>query len=678
MRTRIPVSVVRLIESFQKPDFKPIQSLRYVDSSSTPEPSFAGSAIAKKLQTDKDIKESRTWMHASAPYVVRKNANSRAATFHEHLSSNPLPSSPTTMDMLNRQVFYSKAISLLIGTWGDLEAIVPLLERSLEEGVPISTPTFTQILQSTLHHPSPEQRRVIIQSAIPLFPDKLDIPLLDLVLRHLIRDSSIGPDAVESTINQCLALEGKNGKENWPWEVWELMLYAYTPNGDFASASKLLREFKSVVCSYLAGPSTSANPKRLETEEKEAIIRFYTGIMNVWCLFASAKQRNRIKIGSHIPRQLTKDMIQVMGEEQMNVRFITAWLKAEIVAENWDSLNEIIEKFFEVEMGEEISDSVASEAWATLFSAYDTQAPSLLPLRTCIAYYIARGVFEQFGSIDDFSFPNPSRPLNPKSMSKSVINSILRAVFHPLQNRGLKNETAKVDLPLLLCVLRLLKSYLPVQKEGPHQTTIDILSAGLYHTAQSLPSSTLHSLALSSSNVLSLPTSKSYRSMLKKKKWAQHGLGKEEWEILTRAIHYHRLSLASENGLSDSETDLVHLPLSIPVARLATTTPTVEHDDDKWTSTITARYPLNNKQTSSSTQVLFPAVMILLERLVIAFAMIEIDENNPLDVKTREGMDDTELLKTIMKSVYEDLNYLSRRERRVAKRDKKTAGGYQV
>lgn len=723
MRARVPPSVISTIESFNKPDFRPVTAFKGVLD---PPPTRGRGKTIHKARPNKPLPKSTTANPASVPYLLRSSGLSPAQTIHSYLLSHPLPSPPSTSDIIQRQKLYSTFISSLLSSNSDtsLSIIPDILRWSFEERVPITSITLTQILHRSLQSPDLSVRLSTVRNILPLLPDRLDIPLLDTLLRAFIRDGAPAAHHVHSIITDCLALEnvGKDkgiGKGGWPWELWDVGMAAYVPKGDFEGAMEMLEEIKVVVQSYLAGPSSSASPPTLSARQKECLLRVYTTTLNTWRISTStgSPRQGHTRLKSAVPRELAEQMISVVGEPegQAGMMFLNAWLRAEREAENWEVVEGI------VEMMMDSSQELDCRTWTTIFNLYTTPA-RLPPLRFAVHHLLRQSPSDIWpppsnpntNSKVENSFPNPNRSLHFPLLTTDVIISIIRAVFYPA---GMSIEEAsardELDLPLAVLILRLTSS-------TPERKLIDLMSSCIFHTAQTLspllptfPLSSISSSSASSSSssssslsshsiisALSRPSSSRLKLKGKRKgRWVRLGMNKDEWDLVTGIIH--RLRMVEKVGQAggkvgeEERIEMVHLPLSMPIARLATDSssplpskPAISSkneesksprsSDDLTTTSLTHHSPSSADSDSTSalperrqpiTALILPQLIKLLETFAVVMYQCRAVSGGSKEKEGQRPEDEKDVLKEVMREVNGEVMYPSRRERRIMKRE---------
>ncbi|KIR32116.1 hypothetical protein I352_05346 [Cryptococcus deuterogattii MMRL2647] len=716
MRARVLPSVISTIDTFNKPDFRPVTALKGLFD--TP-PTRGRAKTTHKARSSKSLLRSTADNPVSIPYLLRSSDSSPAQTIYNHLLSNPLPSSPSTSDIIQRQKLYSNFISTLLSSNSDITlSIIPdLLRRSFEERVPITSTTLTQILNHSLPSSDLSVRLSTVRNILPLLPDRLDIPLLDTLLRAFIRDGAPDAHHVHSIITDCLALEnvGKDkgtGKRGWPWELWDVGMAAYVPKGDFRGAMEMLEEINAAVQAYLDGPSSSISPPTLSARQKECLLRVYTTVLNSWRISTSirSQSQSRTRFKSTVPRELAEQLISFVGEPegQAGIMFLNAWLRAERETENWELVAGIVETMMN------LSQELDRQTWTTIFNLYTTPA-SLPPLRLAVHHLLHQLPSDIWlppsdpntNSKGDNSFPNPNRPLHFSLLTTDVITAIIRAVFYPA---GMSIEEAsaedELDLPLAVLILRLTSS-------TPDRKLIDLLSSCIFHTAQTLsplltklpllssPSSASSSLS-SQSIISALSRPSSSRLKLKGKgkgRWVRLGMNKDDWDLVTGVVHRLRMVEKVDQVGADVEEEqrmeVVHLPLSMPIARLITysspsspSQPATPKDEeakflspsaDLSTTSLTHHSPSPSNPGSISTTpetrqsitaLILPQLIKLLETLVMVMHQCRAISQDSKEKEGQMSKDEKEILKEMMQEVNGEVMYPSRRERRIMKRER--------
>ncbi|KAK8858909.1 hypothetical protein IAR55_003140 [Kwoniella newhampshirensis] len=732
MRVRLPPSVISTIESHLRPDFRPVLSLstildptiatstmaartadvpqrsRHPTSIQQTSPTYntlgrstvAGPSQSRKLRPTTDP------LPLSVPHLLRHHpAESHLTTANSYLLSDPFdPTSPSSV--LRRQVTYSRFISTFLTHPSGLSSIRSLLSRSLSERVPISTPTLTTILKSVLDSSSDIHERVqVIHCILPLLPDQLDVPLLDLLLRNVIRDTGAEPQVVEEMISDCLKLSGVESKEGWPWQIWDLVLLAHAKKGDFRTAVSLLADFKQVVQNHL-DPSDSLSDMSttgpiLSEAERRAVCQSYNTVLNIW-LDPDTSSATRLpggRVASLVPRQLAKDLIGLLGGEKPTVRFLNSWMRAERMAENWEAARKVWELIEGQSSPEgstlqseqaDVQDKIGqrqdkvrgktdlvpcdrergsneegpdSESWTNLFLLYlgPISNDRLPPLRTTLRKFLTQSAQS-----------NPNRSVTYPLLSLKVIKSIFQAIFGQSSQR-----VGTVDLPAALVLMRLVRS----TGINLDRRTIDTISAGLMISTRSMSVSEQKNLGVGVDGRQTRRRRRSRKTSefgLEGKGWTSLGLGLNEWDTISETLCKIRLEERDDSD-KHRKVDMVHLPLSIPVGR-TNDRPTEFTDHDHPSSgpkqeisvmkfSPSPRLLSNHHSFPNSPNTLIELLSpltTLIERTIVALYR---SATAPAKGSSKvEDQDDGEILRLIMSKVNEEILPPSRRDRRRAKK----------
>ncbi|WWD18803.1 hypothetical protein CI109_103258 [Kwoniella shandongensis] len=736
MRVRLPPSVISTIESHLRPDFHPVLSLStilnpvldpnttstsrrrtrrttsetssnggtssaHADSSASYSSNVAGPSQPRVIRPTSDA------IPLSVPHLLRHTAPQKHINAaHAYLSSDKFdPSSPTSL--LRRQVTYSRFISTFLSHPSGLPAIRTLLSRSLSEGVPISTPTLTNILKSVLDSTSHITDRVaIIQSILPLLPDRLDLPLLDLLMRNVIRDTEADPAVVEKMIEDCLKLDGCStaggGREGWPWQVWDLVLLAHAKRGEFREAINLLAEFKQVVEKHINSHSPSNGETELSDDQKAAVCRAYTTVLNIWHSQDPNTKASRIpggRVGSLVPRQLAKDLIGLLGGERPGLGFLNSWMKAERMAENWEAARKVWELIEgrgderdsaqagyalqreasvsgpgeeDVETStslvaskmETVDEGPNAISWINLYSLYlhPSSSDNLPPLRSSLRQLLSQS-----------SQTNPNRNSSFSILSPPVIRSILKAIFHHHGSSG-ASAGEMVDLPCALLILRLVNSARNIELD---RRTIDYLASGLMNTTRSFSESEKKRLGVW---VAKRTSRKANGGRGGRRGWTKLGLDLEEWDTISAALHRVRVRTRTQAeggvGKEGKVVEMIHLPMSIPIGRVNITNTSqsvtegdIELADQQQQQQVVIASSNSELDTTTTTELVAPLIT-LLERTIVSLYRHEYSSTND------DGVEDGEILRQIMTRINEEVLPPSRRDRRRAKanREFRTVG----
>ncbi|OCF37344.1 hypothetical protein I316_01253 [Kwoniella heveanensis BCC8398] len=772
MRIRLPPSIIASIESHLRPDFHPVRSLspalqsgtdarsktessrlRPLRPISSAEPthtdstyqvravgplsdekqyngnerlgssSRSGSSTQRATQPSRSPSTSYNYeidtLHLDVPHLLRNSPKSQSHldTAHQYLTKQRFdPASPVSR--LRRQITYSKMISAFLSHPQGLDAIHTFLDRSLQEGIPISIPTLTAILHSVSSSPDLNERMKVVHGILPLLPEQLDIPLLDVLLRTVIRDTSPEPEMVEKMIVDCLKLDHRGSRDRWPLEVWDLLLSAYAQRRDLRGAIKVLGELKDTVRPSFGTTTTSAlasssNAGILSQKDKQAICKAYTTVLKAYRNHRSYLQSNGqtrrsrscVAQSALIPRQLAADLIELLGGERPSTGFLNAWLRIERengevevaesvwkiiigayrdadsfgaaagaesgqgvvadsigVAEKHDPVSESAGVAKTREIGDSAQDGPDSESWRSLFALYDpstsTRTPSLPPIRTSLRRLFAQNRLTP-------SSVSTDTPLLTAPLFNSIVRAILdgrTASSAAAATQPAATSTIMIDFPALLVVIQQMR-WAGVQ---PDRKTIDFISASL-----------MHHVTYNGNMLLAQQVEIGFHPRYRRagatagagnkggkisKRWKRMGLGLPDWDFVSEVIHqtrleqYHqdlrgraakgnRLHLEGPQEEPLLYPEMVYLPLSMPVgrltgqssagqseppssmpisgARIITTgfsSDSCPNSTGERNTTLASDPSLGSKQKQPLPSLILPALVVLIERIIVSSA----------------------------------------------------------
>ncbi|WWC71100.1 uncharacterized protein I206_105053 [Kwoniella pini CBS 10737] len=601
MRVRLPPSVITQIESHVRPTFHPVLTL------SNPETTLPTASRIPIPHSESWPKEKRIARPLSAPvplssgYFFRtksKNQKSHLTSAHDYLSSESLEISNST-SCIRRQVTYSRLIVGFLDHPNGLEAIQSLIERSLKENIPISIPTLTSILHSTLRSEDLNDRRSIVNMVLPILPEKVDIPLLDVLLRVIIRDIHPDPSMIEKMINDCLSLpkeqkdnindvqKGKSkGKENWPLEIWDLLFTSYYQIGDLKGSLELLEEYKQVF--------HNLNLVLIGEKDQRAISKVYTTIMNTW---RRSKQINKEE--SNFPKNLAKDLVEILGKEiKPSLGFLNSWMKAEIKTGNKNNFKkvwELIEICNEVEIEKE-KNLPNEESWLSLFQFYFNNCSNNIEKDTNKNKIenLIKELFKQ-------------KKLYPKSikLNISIFEIIIKCCF-------------KFELNLII-ILNLIKK-LNYFKILPNRKFIDLISSEILKNIFNNKNLTINQqvklnfLLTNKSSFLTILKNNNSNKFEKQKKKKRMGLNYLEWDLISEIIN---------NQQQTHKQDFIWLPLSMPIARLnyqnqnfISSHNNFSQNSSTSSSSSSLEIQNTNYQNQNLPEKVLPSLIILIEKLI--------------------------------------------------------------
>ncbi|OCF75485.1 hypothetical protein I204_04341 [Kwoniella mangroviensis CBS 8886] len=639
MRVRLPPSVISQIESHIRPELPPVftlssilQQQRYPQA--FPQPP-SGARKSKKPYTlatgDYGLlpcPESQPTSF-SPSYLFRTSSTSHLATAHQHLSSQAFdPSSPQSL--LNRQVTYSKLISAFVDHPKGLEAIVSLVDRSLNEKVPVSISTLTSILKCSISSEDITSRTSIINKILPILPEKLDIPLLDVLLRAVMKDINPEIGVVEQMISDCLSLEcsdntstGKMGKEQWPLEIWDLLFTSHSQRSDIKQSMNLLERFRQIVLRKIdTSPcsSTVLISEVLDEKDRHAICKVYTTVLNTW-----RRSNDIYKIQSTFPRNLAMDLVDLIGEgHKPSVGFLNSWMKAERQTGDINASRRVWNLIESKVLEDELPNN---DSWIALFQLYSTpgkssSVKSIPPIRTSIKRLLNQ--VKQYPKVT--------------LINALTINTILKS-------------TLSSDLPLSLYVLRQMRKW----GITPGRKTIDLVSAEMMKIILRLPLSDQVKLGIRHSMIRN--DSSSMRS-----KRMRMGLKLHEWDLITETVHDIRIRENPTGMEIGTDKEMIWLPLSMPIGRIrqdsnsSSSSNSKDNDQMVITSTIATSKGIENVEKQSLPEKVLDPLMILLERLIILLHRNTSCSAGIADEKRKKiKLKDEEILEEMMSEIHGEM-----------------------
>ncbi|WWC88331.1 uncharacterized protein L201_003241 [Kwoniella dendrophila CBS 6074] len=719
MRVRLPPSVISQIASYLQPNFNPVVTLSsQLEQSKGTKAGQQAKNCQEALISNQRTGETEAHrvprplsdnIPISASYIFRTATKSHIQAAHDFLSSEAFDHTVSDeKSILRRQITYSRLVAEFLRSnhpYG-LTGVKTLLDRSLKEKVPISISTLTLILQSTLKSKDGMIRKQIISRVLPLLPQKLDIPLLDLVLRIVIKDLNPGPEVIEKMINECLSLENPNlardspeqtvgrNKDHWPLEIWDLLLLSFYENLDFKGALTILDEFnttlQSVDTKQFAYPTTNNSTLSREStsltdsvqsikwneKDKQSICKIYTTVLNTWRRSSDISKRN-----SSFPSDLANKLIQMINQdrelndtenmENPNSMFLNSWMKAETLAGNYQSAKNVWR----------LIDSQSQ--FLSTDGEGDQQGISRINLPNSDSWF----ALFQFHFTYNIHNEKNSQSIKEKDGFPSILDSVKRLFMQSerfsksdlmnilLLNTALKCTLLVGDLPMTLFILNRVKDHQIL----PDRYTIDIISSTLMSIISKLPMEEQKKLGI---NVSNRRRDNTYK-MGSRKKMIRMRLNVHQWDLITEAIHQIRKEemISNQGNEYDKkhENEVIWLPLSKPIARLhrnETTNyaipemqiPVNGQSIDSTTTTPLASpivsFPNDlqdetnakpEKSRSTPPEKVLPALTILLERLIVHLGRHKLGNNqqtsNPVDYHKT----DRQILDEIMDNLHDKM-----------------------
>ncbi|WWC62952.1 uncharacterized protein I303_105550 [Kwoniella dejecticola CBS 10117] len=645
MRVRLPPSVISQIESHLCQDFHPIFTLSNGLKAPHPYPLAHGTSariqnsdtavVSSSSKAKRRLRPVSDPIPISAGYLLRKSISttnpdaprSHLASAHHLLTSEKYIRSSVS-SCLKRQTTYSRLIHGFLDHPHGLKAIRTLIERSLKEKIPISIPTLTSVLHSTLRSDDIHDRISIINTILPVLPEQVDVPLLDVLLRVIIRDINPEPSVIEKMISECLSISDQKrtneglsgqgilrGKEDWPLEVWDLMFTSYYQRGDIKGSLILLDEYKQSIDDTLKLFSTCPDRSISTNGDVElsqadgtataaSVSKVYTTIMNTWRRTSQVSKK-----GSKLPRNLAQDLITTLGEEHRpSLGFLNSWMKAENLAGDnkaaksiWELINNYPDEVVgaDARKTKKAVELPNADSWLALFQLYlntaatasptlhnskDEPRSDLPPLQNSIQRLL------------DQTYKHPSSI----EMTDLLFNTILKCTLQSVQH-----------LSFTLSLVTQMEKY----RISPDRKMVDLISSEIMCIIRTLPQQEQVRLGMDLSG-RGKDTANYTTQRLKRKRM---GLNLLEWDLVSEALHRIRQG-------NEGREDVIWLPLSMPIARLRQNqnqnqNQNLNHGDSQPTSSIFANQLEKEGKNQDTPQMtlpekILPSLIILLERLI--------------------------------------------------------------
>ncbi|EIW67608.1 hypothetical protein TREMEDRAFT_57491, partial [Tremella mesenterica DSM 1558] len=125
-----------------------------------------------------------------------------------------------------------------------LPSINDLLNRQLKEGVPVLPRSLTTLFY--LAGQAGEPILPLVQKTLHLLPPGLDVQLLVMICRTIVREARGTPEDIEKIIAACYSAENKTEGE-WDWSMWDILVSAHTISGDLRGALGVLKRYRKVL-----------------------------------------------------------------------------------------------------------------------------------------------------------------------------------------------------------------------------------------------------------------------------------------------------------------------------------------------------------------------------------------------------------------------------------------------
>lgn len=241
-------------------------------------------------------------------------------------ASEPSSSSQVT-HLLHRQRLYERIIRIFISHPSSERVTIPsLFQRMFDEGVPPNLDTLKIVLATAGRHEMPILPILRDVLEIDGLPDKIDIHLLGLVGKALVREGGMKPDDLERMLEECTAV-GVLGAVGRPIVFDELLVEAYGQAGD-------LRGILNVLARYRTGAGTSTittrTPPPHQDDRERGILSLYLQAIRQWISNPAIRRKRR---GSLFPRILAKDLVDIYGGTgNLPLVWLNTWMNAERIA----------------------------------------------------------------------------------------------------------------------------------------------------------------------------------------------------------------------------------------------------------------------------------------------------------------------------------------------------------
>ncbi|KAL7420725.1 hypothetical protein Q5752_004676 [Cryptotrichosporon argae] len=439
---------------------------------------------------------------------------------HAHLNARPFHFPTASAGALGRRRrLYSELVrAFLAASPPNVGAATSLLGRQAGEHVTPDTHALTAVLQAALGSGQPAVAAV--RAVLAILPEQIDKRLLTLVVTATIRDAAPPPTVVRQMVAECLGPDTA-----WGWDIWDVVLSAYVPHGDFRGALECLGEARRKAKAGAAGSSSSSGSGDVDSDGGPA--RAFTTVLALWTstrfrLSASATARAP-RLGSHVPQTLARALAAQLAvpPAALPAPFLIAWLNAERVADNLATASAVcafLTGLTPAQLGTAIPPAAARRIGAL--------PPEALAAVTKLLKLVRPASWR------------PLAALVPPRANSHIVDAVLAAAAgarHP-------------DLALML--------HLAQTHPAPTPRTIDVVAAGLVRASRAglVPGLFEH-------------------DRLASRKGA---VGIDEWDMVGRRLHEIRQARAAELALRartapahpQSTPRPIPLPLSTPHATL--------------------------------------------------------------------------------------------------------------
>lgn len=350
-------------------------------------------------------------------------------------ATEPSSSSRVTY-LLHRQRLYERLVRIFAFNPSSERVTVPsLFQRMVDEGVPPNLDTLKIVLSAAGRHDIPILP--ILRTVLEMdgLPDKVDIHLLGLVMKALVREGGMKPKDLERMLEECTTA-GVLDKEDRPIVFDELLVESYGQAGDLSGMLNVLSRYRPS-----PGAGTLKSPSSSQELGGRGVISLYLQAIRQWISNPSIRRKRR---GSLFPRILAKDLVELYGGyENLPTPWLNMWMNAERLANDTQAAMTVWQLIGARGRADHVS-------YSTYFRLSKLLLIHKANLRATVADLVRYQNKMDIGSIE-------------------TVEAGLSAAFH------------HDDLPLALFLARqiMAKNTKAVTQLKPTERTIDILAAGL-------------------------------------------------------------------------------------------------------------------------------------------------------------------------------------------------------
>lgn len=387
-------------------------------------------------------------------------------------ASQPGPSNPTggVTYLLRRQRLYERLLrTFLSAPSSALESeratVWSLWQRMRDEQCPPTLDTLKLLLGTASRHGLPVLP--IIQSVLLLephhgggMPEKVDVHLLGLIMKGLVREAGIKPDVLKQLMDDCLPPTMPGEGEGRPVMMDELLVEAYGQAGDMRGMIDTLSLVRQRFSSRESGKAKDQAPQAgAGDRDEKAVLSLYLQALRQWCSNPALRRKRR---GSLFPRILTKDLLDLdlsttaiatpgdSGSRNLPVVWLNGWMNAERISGDTQAAMAIWRL---------IQHRSAASATAPKGDVADSES-----------YTIYFKLAKQHQPEIDFQL-------------RSTVRTALATpavVTTDMLEQGIAAALQHHDLPLALYLARrLASSDTPALRSRPTERTVDLFSSGL-------------------------------------------------------------------------------------------------------------------------------------------------------------------------------------------------------